>query len=265
MTTQEGTRIITALESIWGAIQRHHPDVPDVVIVTGTGQKRRSSKRLTLGHHAADRWQDATAAGRRAELFVSGEAIAKGGEVVVETMLHEAAHALAAVRSIQDTSCAGRWHNRKYAALAQELGLEPPKRAAKVVGFSEALITAATVNRYAAQIRKLDAAALAHIEAPEDDEAEPGEDQEQDENNPGPRGGRGRAGKRLAVECSCETPRRMQVTPAFLEEAPVLCGRCRQEFQPPEPKPEPKPGLELVLQLGEEPAPAEPVAARVTP
>ncbi|MFF0794179.1 hypothetical protein [Streptomyces spiralis] len=265
MAAQEGTRIITALESTWGAIQKHHPDVPDVVIVTGTGQKRRSTKRLTLGHHAADRWLDAAAAGRRAELFVSGEAIAKGGETVVETMLHEAAHALAAVRGIQDTSCAGRWHNRKYAALAQELGLEPPKRAAKVVGFSEALITAATVNRYAAQIRKLDTAALAHIEAPEDDETEPGEDQEQDENNPGPRGGRGRAGKRLAVECGCETPRRMQVTPAFLEEAPVLCGKCRQEFQPPEPKLEPKPGLELVLQPYGEPAPAEPVAARVTP
>ncbi|MCP8709463.1 hypothetical protein [Streptomyces sp. AC04842] len=259
MATQEGTRIVAALESTWGAIQKHHPDVPDVVIVTGTGQRSRG--RLTWGHHTADRWLDAAAAGRKAELFVSGEAVAKGGEMVVETMLHEAAHALAAARGIRDTSCAGRWHNREYAALAREVGLEPPKRAAKVIGFSEALITAATVGRYATQIRRLDAATLARIEVPEDHEGEPGkQDQEQqDEDNPGPRGGRGRAGKRLAVECGCTpTPRRMQVTPAFLEEAPVLCGKCRQEFQPPEPE------LELSLELGEHAEPAEPIAARVT-
>ncbi|MFF8432436.1 hypothetical protein ACF07Y_46460 [Streptomyces sp. NPDC016566] len=261
MTTQEGTRIITALESTWGAIQEHHPDVPDVVIVTGTGRGRRRNT-LTWGHHTAERWLDAAAAGRRAELFVSGEAIARGGEMVVETMLHEAAHALAAARGIEDTSCAGRWHNRKYAALAQELGLEPPKRAAKVIGFSEALITAATVSRYAAQIRKLGAAALAHIEAPSDDEGEPGEqgqEPQQSGDNPGPRGGRGRAGKRMAVECGCNPPRRMQVTPAFLEGGKVLCGECEQAFQPPEPE------LESELQLGENTEPAEPVAARVTP
>ncbi|MEJ8662286.1 hypothetical protein [Streptomyces sp. MS1.AVA.4] len=259
MKAQEGTRIIAALESTWGAIQKHHPDVPDVVIVTGTGQKGRRQQRLTWGHHTADRWLDAVAAGRKAELFVSGEAIAKGGEMVVETMLHEAAHALAAARHIKDTSCAGRWHNRKYAALATELGLEPPKRAAKVIGFSEALITAATVGRYAAQIRKLDAATLAHIEAPKKAEGEQDQEQ-QDEDNPGPRGGRGRAGKRMAVECGCRpTPRRMQVTPKFLEGGKVLCGECEQAFQPPETELE----LELQLQLGEDAEPAELVSARI--
>lgn len=171
MATQEGTRIVTALESTWGAIQKHHPDVPDVVIVTGTGQRGRG--RLTWGHHTADRWLDAAAAGRKAELFVSGEAVAKGGEMVVETMLHEAAHALAAARNIRDTSCAGRWHNREYAALAREVGLEPPKRAAKVIGFSESLITAATVGRYASQIRRLNAATLARIEVPRTTRASP--------------------------------------------------------------------------------------------
>ncbi|MEY9998172.1 hypothetical protein ABIE67_010293 [Streptomyces sp. V4I8] len=259
MATQEGTRIIAALESTWAAIQKHHPDVPDVVIVTGTGQKKRSRNRLTLGHHAADRWLDAAAAGRKAELFISGEAIDKGGEAIVETMLHESAHALAAVRDIRDTSCAGRWHNRRYAALAEEVGLQPPKKAKKVVGFSESLITPATVGRYASQIRKLDAAALARIEAPADDEGKQDQDQQSPE-NPGPRGGRGRAGKRTPVECGCTpTPRRMQVTPAFLEEGSVLCGKCAQPFQPREPE------LELVLQLGEDEAPAEPVAARVEP
>ncbi|MFJ4343575.1 hypothetical protein [Streptomyces sp. NPDC088915] len=233
MPTHEGTRIATALESTWTAFQKHHPDLPDVVMITGTGMQGRNRKRPSWGHHTADRWLDATAGGRRAELFISGEAIAKGGQMVVETALHEAAHALAAARGIRDTSCAGRWHNRKFAELAKEVGLEPPKKAQKVIGFSEALITAATVGRYASVIRKLDAAALARIEAPSE-----GGDQEQSEDGKkeGPRGGKGRAGKRLAVACACEPARRMQVTPKLLEGGPILCGTCREPFQPVEPE-----------------------------
>ncbi|WP_069627261.1 hypothetical protein [Streptomyces niveus] len=228
MPTQEGTRITAALESTWAAFQKHHPDLPDVVMITGTGTQGRNKKRPSWGHHTADRWLDAAAGGRRAELFISGEAIAVGGQMVVETALHEAAHALAAARGIRDTSCAGRWHNRKFAALAEELGLEPPKRAEKVIGFSEAPITAATVSRYASVIRKLDAAALARIEAPDE-----GGDQEQDEDGKkeGPRGGKGRAGKRLAVACECDPPRRMQVTPKLLEGGAILCGECREPFE----------------------------------
>lgn len=242
MPTHEGTRITTALESTWAAFQKHHPDLPDVVMVTGTGTQGRNRKRPKLGHHTADLWLDAAAGGSRAELFVSGEAIAAGGQMVVETALHEAAHALAAARGIRDTSCAGRWHNRKFAELAKELGLEPPKRAEKVIGFSECLITAATVSRYASVIRKLDAAALARIEAPGKGEDE-GQEQEQDEDGKkeGPRGGKGRAGKRLAVACACEKPRRMQVTPKLLEGGPILCGTCREPFQPVEPELEEEP------------------------
>ncbi|WP_393101433.1 hypothetical protein [Streptomyces sp. LN325] len=197
-------------------------------MITGTRVQSRNKKRLSWGHHTADRWLDATAGDRRAELFISGEAIARGGEMVVETALHEAAHALAAARGIRDTSCAGRWHNRRYAALAEEVGLQPPKRAAKVIGFSESLITPITVARYAAAIRKLDAAALARIEAPtEEGKQEQGEDGQKT----GPRGGKGRAGKRLAVACACEPPRRIQVTPKLLEGGAILCGECREPFE----------------------------------
>ncbi|CAL9671762.1 hypothetical protein [Streptomyces sp. enrichment culture] len=233
MPTHAGTRITTALESTWAAFQRHHPDLPDVVMITGTGTQGRNRKRPKLGHHCSDRWLDAAAGGRRAELFISGEAIAAGGQVVVETALHEAAHTLAAARDIRDTSCAGRWHNRRFAELAREVGLEPPKRAEPVIGFSGALITAATVSRYASVIRKLDTAALARIETPDE-----GGDQEKDEDGKkeGPRGGKGRAGKRLAVACACEKPRRMQVTPKLLEGGAILCGECQQPFQPDEPE-----------------------------
>ncbi|MET7621772.1 hypothetical protein ABZS64_33395, partial [Streptomyces sp. NPDC005408] len=167
MVTREGTRIITALEAAWAAIQRKHPDVPDVVVVTGSGKPRRGNY-LKLGHHSPERWIDAAASGRRPELFVAGETIAMGGTQVLETMLHESAHALAFVRGrIKDTSSQGnRWHNKKFAALAQEVGLEPPKKAEPVLGFSSCSITAATVSAYAAVIRKLEAASLPHLDAP---------------------------------------------------------------------------------------------------
>jgi hypothetical protein len=42
-------------------------------------------------------------------------------------MLHEAAHALAQVRGIKDTSRRGRWHNARFRALAEELRIEVRK------------------------------------------------------------------------------------------------------------------------------------------
>jgi hypothetical protein len=43
---------------------------------------------------------------------------------VLGTLLHEAAHGLAHARKISDTSRQGRYHNRRYATLAGELGLD---------------------------------------------------------------------------------------------------------------------------------------------
>ncbi|WP_219419925.1 hypothetical protein [Pseudonocardia nigra] len=39
------------------------------------------------------------------------------------TLLHEAAHGVATTRGIKDTSRQGRYHNRKFAELAEELGI----------------------------------------------------------------------------------------------------------------------------------------------
>jgi hypothetical protein len=44
------------------------------------------------------------------EVFVGGEGLIRGAASVLETLLHEAAHALAYVRDIKDTSRQGRYH-----------------------------------------------------------------------------------------------------------------------------------------------------------
>jgi hypothetical protein len=48
--------LVAALEPAWSAIRRHHPEVPQVIIVVASGSDPRS-RRLNLGHFAAGRWQ----------------------------------------------------------------------------------------------------------------------------------------------------------------------------------------------------------------
>ena len=234
---REGARIITALETMWAAIQTRHPDVPDAVVITGSGlpSKKSKAKRSAyykLGHLNPDRWVEAEASGRRPELFIAGELLERGGEAVLETMLHEAAHGIAVKRDIKDCSSDGlRWHNKKFAALATEVGLEPPKRAAQTIGFSDALMVPATAAAYGAAIRKLEAARLPFLEGgpvkPEDQEEAEAEEPKKKRTS----------GKRYPIVCSCKPePRRMQVTPKTYgkgkKKGAILCGLCGSEFLP---------------------------------
>lgn len=106
--TPTGSRIIAVLEHAWCAIRTRHPDVPPVVVITGTGRESRGF--ATLGHFGADRWQSPESeGGRLPELFIAGELLAgngghTGGRTVLKTLLHEAAHGLASARGIKDCS-----------------------------------------------------------------------------------------------------------------------------------------------------------------
>ena len=74
------------------------------------------------------------------------------------TLLHEAAHALADARGITDTSRQGRYHNKKYALLAAELGLEVAEDSR--FGWTVTTVPAATAERYASQLAALDTDAM---------------------------------------------------------------------------------------------------------
>ena len=121
--------LVAALEHTWQTIRTRHPQVPDAVLVVASGSE---GKRLNLGHFAPHRWQVHGA--DRHEVLVGGEGLHRGPVDVLGTLLHEAAHGLAQARSIQDTSRQGRYHNRRYATLAPELGLEVTS--VKPIGWS---------------------------------------------------------------------------------------------------------------------------------
>jgi hypothetical protein len=89
-------------------------------------------------------------------VLVGGEGLQRGPLEVLGTLLHEAAHGFAQARSIQDTSRQGRYHNRRYAQLACELGLEVAS--VQPIGWSATTVPEPTANAYAGQLAELTAA-----------------------------------------------------------------------------------------------------------
>jgi hypothetical protein len=200
--------LVAALEHTWTTIRTRHPDVPEAVLVVASGAE---GKRLNWGHFAPHRWQVSGA--DRHEVLVGGEGLHRGPVDVLGTLLHEAAHGLAQARNVQDTSRQGRYHNRRYATLARELGLEVTQ--AKPVGWSATTVPETTVAGYVGQLEELQAALVLwrrqehHL-------------------------GRGtRARNLLAAACDCG--RRIRAAKATLAEAPILCAACDQPFQPADP------------------------------
>lgn len=216
-------QLVGALTATWRAIRAHHPEVPDVVLTLGSGTLgKRSRGEVTLGHFARGRWQlaepgEGDAGEGLHELFVSGEGLRRGPEDVLGTLLHEAAHGLAAVRGISDTSRQGRFHNRKFKVLGEELGLiitedDPTKKGGGTLGWSRTELSPETAQRYAEQLRQLAAAMTAYRR----DEV------------PGSRAGTSKSSNLLVAECAC--PRKIRVARATLDEAPIVCGACMGEF-----------------------------------
>jgi hypothetical protein len=160
------------------------------------------------GHFAAARWQVADA--NRPEVLVSGEGLKRGAREVLATLLHEAAHGLANTRGVKDTSRQGRWHNRRFATLAGELGLGVAKDSK--TGWSQTSLTDRLVGRYADQLTGLDAALglWRHTER---------------------QSGSAAASHNL-LACSCECGRKLRVSRTTLEQAPIICGACEEPFQP---------------------------------
>jgi len=197
--------LVAALEHTWETIRARHPQLPEAVLVVASGTE---GKQLNLGHFAPHRWQVQGA--DRHEVLVGGEGLQRGPTEVLGTLLHEAAHGLAQARSIQDTSRQGRYHNRRYATLAGELGLDVTS--VQPIGWSATTVPEHTAAAYAGQLQELEAALVLW---------------RRHEQRLGP-GGRSR--NLLAATCGCG--RRIRVAKTTLAEAPILCSRCSQPFQP---------------------------------
>jgi hypothetical protein len=163
-------------------------------------------------HVAPHRWQVAGA--DRHEVLVGGEGLQRGPLDVLGTLLHEAAHGLAQACGIADTSRSGRYHNRRYATLARELGLDVST--VKPIGWSATTVPEQTAAGYAGQLEELGAALVLW---------------RRQELHPA-----GGSNSRNRLACTCPCGRKLRAAKATLAEAPILCGACAQPFQPEEPE-----------------------------
>lgn len=137
--------IVEALNEGYQAIRAHNPEVPNAVLVVGTSSKTKH------GHFSSDSW--ALSDKRVHEIMLSGESLQRDALDVFGTLLHEAAHALAHTRGIQDTSRQGRWHNAKFKALANEVGIVVEQHPS--IGWSLTSVPPATRKLYQPEITKL--------------------------------------------------------------------------------------------------------------
>ena len=117
---------------------------------------------------------------------------------------------MASAREIQDTSRQGRFHNTRYHALAEELGLTAAKSGA--IGWSATTVPGATAALYRAELRRLDAALVAYRHAELGD------------------GRGGRASNNNGVSARCGCGRRIRVAESVLEAGPIRCGLCGSDF-----------------------------------
>lgn len=197
-------QIISAIDCAWGSIRARHRDVPEVVITFGAGSG--SSHRLMYGHFAPERWQRGES--RLPEMFVGGEGLNRGARGVLGTLLHEAAHGVAATRGVKDTSRQGRWHNTRFRRLAIELGIEVSQD--ESIGWSVTTVPDVTAGAYKAEIRRLEAALVAwrHEEVRVS----------------------GRTGSNNGVAVTCDCGRKIRLSLSVYEAGPVLCGLCGGAF-----------------------------------
>ena len=114
--------ILSALDSALTVIRGNHPNIPlalAVVISTGRGKFH--------GSFQASQWEDTDETGailgKRHELVMSSESLARGAKATLVTLIHEAMHAQAHATGVKDTSRQGRFHNDKFRTLAESAGL----------------------------------------------------------------------------------------------------------------------------------------------
>lgn len=218
--------LIAACEGAWSDIRVHHPELPEAVMVLGTGVER--GRLVKLGHWWGGQW---VADGQsRGEVLLAGEALHLEPARVFEVLLHESAHGINAARGVKDTSRGGRYHNKHFASTARQVLLDV--RQMPPYGLAATELTPAARERYGPTIDRLgDAMRIARqlragirigvegdgIEGTLGGGADGGKE-------------RGDGQPKGPGSAACGCGRKMRMAPSTLAAGPVLCGLCDSEF-----------------------------------
>lgn len=211
--------LIQALSAIWSAIRSHHPEVPGVVLLPAPAIRKN-----TLGHFAPLRWQARQEGDLLMhEVVVVAEHLNRPAEEILETLVHEAAHALNFARGIRDCS-RSQYHNAKFKDAAEELGLAVER--VPHYGWALTRLTEAVTDRYARETLSL-ANVLVHrrsaasIRAPPPNGGSDNKEDQGDDNKP-------RSRSRKAT-CAC--PFIIRVSKKTLADTVIRCESCGEPFE----------------------------------
>lgn len=240
-----GSAVVQMMEKVWDRIRENHPELPAVVIVTGTGMIGPAR----WGHFRENGWmtraegEDAATNLALGEMFMAGETLAKGARQVLQTMLHEGAHVIAKARELKDTSRQGRWHNKTFKTLAEELGLEHKRASADAQhGFSFVTLTEETEAKYADLLDELDREIRLVVDLPwflkgtTEPKAEGEESEDEREGGEFIGGGRKRQtattpqSGNLKATCACAEPNIIRASRKVLDLGVIRCDDCEELF-----------------------------------
>ncbi|MEV6100654.1 hypothetical protein [Nocardia sp. NPDC051981] len=222
-----GGPLATAIDQVWDSIRTRHPDVPEAVVSIASGSTGRG-RSMRRGHFGPDRWEHR---GQwLPELFIGAEGLAGGAHDVLATLLHEAVHGIALTRDINAASDNGRYHNKKFKQLAEEIGLAAARHPHS--GWSLTTLSDTTTAGYQREIAILDRAIVAHrrpehtaedtdaaTEADETDDEDPEDTTTAEPDRNG-----------QPMICQCQPPRRIRAHKKIIAAGPILCGVCQEPF-----------------------------------
>lgn len=226
--------MVQAITAAWKAIQKRNPEVPDVVVTFGAGSTRGG---VVLGHFGPSRWENTE--GSAHELFISGEGLIDGGAAVMATLIHEAAHGHSVATGIVDVSRGGRYHNKRFKAVAESMGITTAY--SDSLGWSTSTISDDGRKMYATAIKRLDAAISEHYRRIEADVlagpvktptgAPTGTGTTTIGRGHGGRGtGRTSSNNGVSLRCECPTPRRIRLAASVAELGTITCDVCGHIF-----------------------------------
>jgi len=215
-------RLIEALAQVWSKIRERHPEVPGVVLLAAPAHRDQLH---VLGHFAALRWRRRQEQGHHLhEVVVIAEHLNRPVEEIVETLIHEAAHALNFERGIKDCT-QSQYHNRRFRDAALELGLLVEQ--VRHYGYALTSLPAATALIYQEEMSQL-REVLVHRYRPEfvlggaKPAEDDGDDGQEDDNQ------KTRTRSRKAT-CAC--PFIIRVSKTTIEATTIRCEKCGEAFR----------------------------------
>lgn len=223
MDEQTSVALIQALAQVWSAIRRNHPQVPGVMLLPAPAPAGRRGKSV-LGHFAPLRWRTREDnGGLMHEVVVVAEHLDRSPEDVLETLLHEAAHALNFACGVSDCT-ASQYHNRHFKAAAEELGLVV-KRVPNY-GYALTRMRLITPDRYFDELAVLDAA-LIHRRSWRINTKSGGETEDSSGRRPTSSAPRSRY-----LKATCQCGFNIRAARSTYRDTVIRCDSCGEPFRP---------------------------------